>query len=325
MQEPVVDLRQLRYFVALATQQNFNRAAEVLHIAQPALSRQIKLLEDELDVVLFERHPRGATPTQEAIQLLDRANFLLRYAEQLKFDMQGLHSAPKGPVALGLSPGLASILVGPLFERISRDFADIHLKIEEGFAPALHDQLIHGVVDLAILNGSAYLANIESTPLLSESLCAIARHSDPRLGDLPIDIDDLANIPLILTGIPKAGVRLELEPAAARAGVRLNPVIEVETITVARTLVERGAGWTVHFAAAVRNEIDAGILRATPIKGLNLQRSLGHSIGRPQSRAATTVAGLILELIRDMVTNGDWANASLLPQAPENGVADLSA
>ena len=62
-----MDLRQLRYFVALATQQNFNRAAEVLHIAQPALSRQIKLLEDELDVVLFERHPRGATPTQEAI------------------------------------------------------------------------------------------------------------------------------------------------------------------------------------------------------------------------------------------------------------------
>ena len=137
--------------------------------------------------------------------------------------MQSLHSAPKGPVALGLSPGLASILVGPLFERISHDFADIHLKIEEGFAPALHDQLIHGVVDLAILNGSAYLANIESSPLLSESLCAIARRSDPRLGDLPIDIDDLANIPLILTGIPKAGVRLELEPAAARAGVQAQP------------------------------------------------------------------------------------------------------
>ncbi len=321
-----MDLRQLRYFVALATQENFNRAAEVLHIAQPALSRQIKLLEDELDVVLFERHPRGATPTPEAIQLLDRANFLLRYAEQLKFDMQRLRSAhPSGPVALGLSPGLAPILVAPLFERISRDFADIHLKIEEDFAPVLHDHLIHGIVDLAILNGSAYLANIESTPLLSEALCAIARHSDPRLGDLPIDIEELANVPLILTGIPKAGIRLELEPAAARAGVRLRPVIEVETINVARTLVERGAGWTVHFAAAVRNEIDAGILRATPIKGLNLQRSLGHSIGRPQSRAATTVAGLVLELVRDMVTNGDWANASLLPQAPGSGVAELSA
>jgi hypothetical protein len=70
---------------------------------------------------------------------------------------------------------------------------------------------------------------------------------------------------------------------------------------------------------------DAGILRATPIKGLSLQRSLGHSIGQPQSRAATAVAGLILELIRDMVANGDWANASLLPQSPENGFADLPA
>src|ERR1700721_4036985 len=126
MQEAGVDLRQVRYFVALATQQNFNRAAEVLHIAPPALSRQIKLLEDELDVVLFERHPRGATPTPEAIQLLDRANFLLRYAEQLKFDMQRLRSAPKGPVALGLSPGLAPILVAPLFDRFSPAFADTH-------------------------------------------------------------------------------------------------------------------------------------------------------------------------------------------------------
>ena len=316
-----MDLRQLRYFVALATQQNFNRAAEVLHIAQPALSRQIKLLENELDVVLFERHARGATPTHEAIQLLDRANFLLRYAEQLTFDMQGLHSAPKGPVALGLSSGLASILVGPLFDRVSRDIPNIQLKIVEGYAPGLHDLLTHGVVDLAILNGSAYLANIESTPLLSEPLCAIASSSDTRLGDLPIDVGDLAGIPLILTGIPKSGVRLELEPAAARAGARLNPVIEVETIASARKLVERGAGWTVHFAAAVRNEIEAGILRATPIKGLNLQRALGHPLGRPQSRAATAVANIILELVRDMVTNGEWANASLLPQGQDKGIA----
>ena len=319
-----MDLRQLRYFVALATQQNFNRAAEVLHIAQPALSRQIRLLEEELDVNLFDRHPRGATPTQEALEFLDRADFLLRYAEQLKFDMQGLHSTPKGPVALGLSPGLAPILVAPLFERIARNFADIQLRIVEGFAPGLHDLLIHGAVDLAILNGSAYLANIESVPLLSEPLCAIARCSDHRLGDLPIDVTDLAGIPLILTGVPKSGIRLELEPAAARAGIRLNPVIEVETIAVARMLVKRGAGWTVHFAAAVQDEIHARELRATPITGLNLQRSLGHSIGRPHSRAATAVAKVMLELVADMVACGDWANAALIPRALARKTAPMT-
>lgn len=91
----------------------------------------------------------------------------------------------------------------------------------------------------------------------------------------------------------------------------------VDSVAVSKA----GVGWTVHFAAAVRNGIDAGILRATPIKGLNLQRSLGHSIGRPQSRAATTVANVILELIRDMVANGDWANASLLPQVFVKAIA----
>ena len=102
-----MDLRQLRYFVALATQQHYGKAAAVLHVTQPALSRQIRLLEDELGVQLFERHARGAAPTDEAHLLLERAVFLLRYAEQIKADLLARQSAPRGPVAIGLSPGLA--------------------------------------------------------------------------------------------------------------------------------------------------------------------------------------------------------------------------
>ena len=91
----------------LATQQNFGRASEVLNIAQPALSRQVRLLEDELGVQLFERHSRGSTPTPEGVLLLERASALLRTAEQLKFDIAGLRRAPQGLVVLGLSPALA--------------------------------------------------------------------------------------------------------------------------------------------------------------------------------------------------------------------------
>lgn len=307
-----MDLRQLRYFVALATQRNFNRAADVLHIAQPALSRQIKLLEAELGLTLFERHARGATPTQEALLLLDRAGSLLRQAEQLKFDMQGLHTTPRGPVAVGLSPGIAPLLVRPLFERIARDYAEIELKIVEGFAPDLHEQLIHGVVDVAILNGAAYLANVDSTPLLTEPLCAIAPWADEKLTDEPIDLAALSDVSLILTGIPKSGIRLELEPAAARAGIRLRTIIEVETIAVAQDLVRAGAGWTVHFAAAVREGLEDQSLRATPIRELHLERSLGRSIGRPMSRAAITVSQTLIEIVRAEAQTGRWRNARLL-------------
>jgi LysR family nitrogen assimilation transcriptional regulator len=262
-----VDLRQLRYFVALATQQNFNRAADVLHIAQPALSRQIKLLEDEFGVVLFDRHARGATPTPEAIQLLDRASFILRYAERTKFEMQGLGSAPRGTVAVGLTPGLAGLLSKPLFEAVAAEFPEIRLRIVEGFGPALQERLVHGGADIAILTGSEDMRGIESTPLLSEPICAIASRDDERLGDHQVRVSILEDVPLILTGVPKSGIRLELELEASRSGIKLEPILEVETAAVAEALVEAGIGWTVHFAAAVADAIARGSLSPTsPIR-----------------------------------------------------------
>jgi LysR family nitrogen assimilation transcriptional regulator len=91
-----MDLRQLRYFKVLAAHQHFGRAATVLHIAQPALSRQIQLLERELGVRLVERHSRGASMTPEGALLLERAVFLLRYCDQIKGDIIDLQGTPRG-------------------------------------------------------------------------------------------------------------------------------------------------------------------------------------------------------------------------------------
>src|ERR1700754_2803737 len=124
-----MDLRQLRYFVVLATQQHFGRASTILHVAQPALSRQIRLLEEELGVQLFERHARGATPTEEALFLLERASFLLRYAEQMKQDMTARQRDPRGPVAVGLSPGLALLLAVPLTRAVHQRLPEVRLRI----------------------------------------------------------------------------------------------------------------------------------------------------------------------------------------------------
>jgi LysR family nitrogen assimilation transcriptional regulator len=306
-----MDLRQLRYFVALATQQHYGKAAGVLHVTQPALSRQIRLLEEELGVQLFERHARGAAPTDEAHLLLERAVFLLRYAEQIKADLLARQSAPRGPVAIGMSPGLAQQLTVMLTQAVLQQLPDVRLRFIEGFAPSLQDMLAQGQVDIALLVDPFDRSNLVSSPLLDEQICLIGKPADPRLRKRRLTIRDLAGVPLVMTGLVKSGVRLKLEDAAARAKVELLPVVEVETAEVARRLVLDGVGLTAHFAAAVKEDIDAGRLRAVPIEGLALHRAIARAADRPVSRATEAVIGLLRSVIETHVREGRWPNAKL--------------
>jgi LysR family nitrogen assimilation transcriptional regulator len=306
-----MDLRQLRYFVALATQQHYGKAAGVLHVTQPALSRQIRLLEEELGVQLFERHARGAAPTDEAHLLLERAVFLLRYAEQIKADLLARQSAPRGPVAIGMSPGLAQQLTVMLTQAVLQQLPDVRLRFIEGFAPSLQDMLAQGQVDIALLVDPIDRSNLISSPLLDEQICLIGLPADPRIRKARLTVRDLAGVPLVMTGLVKSGVRLKLEDAAARAKVELLPVVEVETAEVARRLVLDGVGLTAHFAAAVKEDIDAGRLRAVPIEGLALHRAIARAADRPVSRATEAVIGLLRSVIETHVRKGRWPNAQL--------------
>lgn len=309
-----MDLRQLRYFKVLATCGNFGRAAAALHIAQPALSRQIRLLEEELNVRLLERHARGATPTSEGLVLLDRASFLLRYAEQVKVDIADLAASPRGLVALGLTPALAPLLFIPLAEVLRQRYPEIRIRLVENFAPALADSLLQGTLDVALLSGPVASPGISSIPLVVEALCAIGAPCDNSLGDAPVSIEQLQGLPLILTGVSKSGVRLALEAAAARRGVELQAAMEVESIEVAKRLVARGFGWTVHFAAAIRDELDARQLQAKPIRELELRRLIGYAAERPPSRAALAVIEVLRTVASELSLDGTWPNTQVLSE-----------
>ena len=301
----------MRYFVALATQQHYGKAASVLHVTQPALSRQIRLLEEELGVQLFERHARGAAPTAEADLLLERAVFLLRDAEQIKADLLARQSAPRGPVAIGMSPGLAQQLTVMLTQAVRQALPDVRLRFIEGFAPSLQDMLAQGQVDIALLVDPFDHSNLVSSPLLDEQICLIGKPDDPRVGQARLTIRDLAGVPLVMTGLVKSGVRLKLEDAAARARVELMPVVEVETAEVARRLVLDGVGLTAHFAAAVQEDIEAGRLQAVPIDGLALHRAIARAADRPLSRATDAVIRLLRSVIEQHVRDGKWPNVRL--------------
>lgn len=305
-----MDLRQLRYFTVLAAHQHFGRAAAVLHIAQPALSRQVQLLEAELGVKLVERHSRGASLTREGELLLDRATFLLRYADQIRVDVRDLQGTPRGTVALGLPPALASFFVLPLTRALRDRYPEVRLRINESFSPSLSDALERGTLDVALLTGPiAAPAQTQAELMLTEVLCAIGPASDARLAGPSLRIEALGDVPLILAGLQKSGVRLAVERGAANANLVLNDVMEVESADVAAQLVSDGAGWTVHVASAVRREIQTGRLRAVPIEGLVLERFLAHARQRPPSSATIALMSTIRALIAMMISAGDWPMA----------------
>lgn len=307
-----MDLRQLRYFTVLAAHRHFGRAAAVLHIAQPALSRQIQLLESELEVRLVERHSRGASLTSEGELLLDRATFLLRYTDQIKVDIMDMHAMPRGPVALGLPPALASVLVPPLAQLLRQRYPEVRLRVIESFSPALCDGLEQGAVDLAVLSGPiAARPLIQAELLLTERLCVIARADDPHLPEGSVTVPQLQGVPLVAAGLQHSGVRLALERAMAAANVELTSVIEVGSATLAAELVQEGFGWTVHFASAVRREIAANQLRATPIEGITLERHLAHAVTRPPSIATVSLMSVICETAQSLIRGGQWPMADM--------------
>lgn len=319
---PSMDIRQLRYFSMLARLGNFGRAASALHIAQPALSRQIRLLEEELGVRLFERHARGSSPTEAAEVLLARAEFVLRYLDQAKNDVAATQRDPYGRVALGMSPGLALTLAAPLFRHVEELYPDVRLRVVEDFTGSLRDRLLQGTVDLAILNGSAMdLPNLVTTSLMDEQICLIGNSDDSNLHRTSIRIEDLAQVPFVLAGMPKAGVREVVETAAARAGVVLEPRVEVESLEVAKRIIHKKALCTAHFAAPIVDDIASGALAAVPIAGLHLSRFIARASNRPASRTSTVLKEAVEQVAALLIRSGRWPHARLAittnPRSPD--------
>jgi LysR family nitrogen assimilation transcriptional regulator len=273
-----LELRQLRYFIAVARQGNFNRAARQLNIAQPALSRQVQQLEEDLGIQLFDRHARGASLTSGGQRLLVRAERLLAEAETLRSEAKRPAAGPVGQVSLGVSPGVAELLAVPLVLACARDHPGIRLRIVSGFSPILTDWVLEGRLDLVVLSGAGDPLRLALTPILREPLCLICRADDPRFPREGIEEAALAGVPLVLTGPPGSALRRAVDEAMTPLGQPLDAVAQVDTVAVAKRLVLAGLGPTLDVAAMARAEIAQGLLRAVPISGIHIYRTLALSV-----------------------------------------------
>jgi LysR family nitrogen assimilation transcriptional regulator len=300
----------LRSFVHIARVGSFSRAAAELYIAQPALSRQIAKLEEELGTPLFVRHGRGVRLTGGGAQLLERAEIIINYVVQTSEQVRASSDRLSGHIGLGLTPAVGARVSAPIVETFRERWPAIGLHIREGLSSSLQEWLLDRRVDLAIVYNQPPLDAFDMLPLCSEAMVIVAPPDDTLIdqrGGAPLRIRDLADLPLIVPGFPHANRRV-LEQAAVQHGVHLRVILEVDSVSLTKALVRRGLGYSLLTYTAIQDEVARGELKSLPLERPSIRSIVSLAMLREQraSRLVRAMADVVRESMRELVVEGAW-------------------
>ena len=300
-----MDLRQLRYFVAIADCGSLSKAGERLRVAQPALSIQLASLEAECGSKLFNRHHRGVTMTESGRILLRHAETILRSVTEAGEALRSQASAVDGDVSLGIPTTVTDLFVGRLLAEAQARHPQIRLRIVEHNSGSLAEMLNAGVLDLSILMNSQDDTATNSHPLLIETYCLVSPPSSQR--ETTIRWSEVVDLPLLLPG-PGSLLRHMLEELALQAGARLKSIADLDSSRLLLAGVRHGTAHTVLPLSSVaepQTRQEFGI-RTITHPTLTATLHLSRSAIRPVTSAQSAVRGLVMRLAKSFVTTGRW-------------------
>jgi LysR family nitrogen assimilation transcriptional regulator len=296
-----MDLRGIRYFVQIAELGSITRAAQHLRVAQPALSRHLHALEQELGVPLLVRLPRGVRLTTAGRQFLEHCQRILRELGRAQDELRGGTAAGKGRVILGVSPTTGPLLLPGVVERMRRQCPQISLKVVEGFSNQLYDWLQAGRADVAILTNPVNSRTIRLTPLISEPVVVFAG-AGQRLQRPYFTVAELAATPLVST----EAIRIIADEQLLRHRARLHLEAEIDAVEAIRRLLLRGSGLALMPASTFHDDVAAGRLLALPVVDANIHRilTLAQQAERRPSPAIDEVAQIVAAEVRALAEQG---------------------
>lgn len=258
-----MDSRALRYFLVVADYGSYSRGAEWLRISQPAVSRQIRRLEEELGRKLFRRTGHGVALTEAGRLLLERAQAAFRVLEQARAEIRGAPAGPTGSVALAVPPAAGRWLVPPLVARMAAALPGVRLRVLGGFSGTIDEWLVRGRVDLALVHDPLPRRGFAVTPLAEEEVCLVGLPGAPALARGHVRPAELLKLDLVLPGRPNASRRL-LD--AWLAGAAPPPHVEADDHAVIRALLLAGAGYTLLTRGGFAPEAARGELAGVPFR-----------------------------------------------------------
>lgn len=289
-----MDLTRLQYFVAVAEAGSLSRAAAALHMSQPALSRQVLLLEEELGQRLFERTGRGVQATESGTALLAHARGIFDLVERARTDMQERQASPRGRLTVGLPPRLAHGLTADLVERFHAEFPDATVTVVEGLSIRLREWLVAGRVDLALLFDPPPSPQLHQETLVREPLVLISVRELPGR----MRLADAIQRPMVMPSGPNA-LRQLLEQHTRPRGLSLQLVAEVDSVQTVLSLVARGVADTVLPQGAVRAWRYPQTLHVAALHTPAMRNQLVLAI--PTARPSTRLGRHAVKVLRELV------------------------
>jgi len=240
-----VELRQLRYFDAVARHRHFTRAADELHVAQSALSAQIRKLERELGTELLRRTTRSVELTEAGVLASERARAALAEADALRAGVDELRDLVRGTVSIGALIAAGEIDVPALLQRFNRAFPGIDIEFREGTADEMFRHLRLGQLDAAFTLESAQPpSELERHHISDEELVVAMNRRHHLAGEKALALDELEGEPLIAFRKGSAA-RHAMDAALARSGTSPRIRLEGSDLGLIRALATRGFGVAV--------------------------------------------------------------------------------
>lgn len=267
-----MDLRKLTYFVRISEDGSLTRAAGVLRVAQPALSRQLRLLEEELGATLFNRTKRGMTLTQNGDFLYSSIVGPLRDLDRALLNFRSFSSGIDGTFSIGMPPEVGALIAPRFIEGIKQVLPGMKPRIVEGYSGHLRDIVTRGIIDFAIVEGAWNQGALPSYQVFSDSLVLIGQKSAGLTTDCPITFKDAARLPLIVPCQP-FGIRTVLNEAALKHRTTINVAMEVDSPIITLKIIKDNAFYTM-MPKSYFLDIGENQLSFTDIASSNLQMAL---------------------------------------------------
>ena len=247
-----MELRVLKYFVTVAQEGSFTKAAERLHVTQPVLSRQIMLLEEELDTKLLHRGKRQVTMTEEGRLLKRRAEDLLELAGRTKRELVDMKQELSGEIVIGTAESSAQKVIPDIVESFQKKYPNVRYHFIAGTADQIEEKMENGIIDLGLLLEPIKVEGYEYIRLpFPERNGVFMRADDPLASREGLSIKEIKSLPLI---VPNRKAMQDYIGNILHTPLdRLNVIATVNLISNAAFFVEKGMGYGITIEGAVLN------------------------------------------------------------------------